>query len=391
MARQSGVRVAKRMHGVVFSDLVKVRNQVMNLQLQGVPVHAMHGGEPFNETPEIIKYEIIKALAENRTRYTNSSGIIEWRQMLVEKLARKNSIQATADEIIGTSGGSQGLYVAFVTALDPGDEVLVFSPFWTSIEGMIGCSEARMVLVPTEEARCQGFQKTLAKYSTPRTRAIYWNTPQNPSGAVFARAEAEATAAFCLERDLIVVADEAYEDLVYEGEHVSIASLPGMAERTITCFTFSKTYAMTGLRAGYNVAKEPFMEAFRKVVLYSTNGIVTPVQYGMIAGLRMPESELVALREAYRMRRDLLVAGLNEVGMTCAPPAGAFYAFPNAEKIHKSSLEASRILLEEAHISTIPGIFSGPEGEGHLRFCYATEPEKIEACVEALRAFFAKR
>ena len=189
------------------------------------------------------------------------------------------------------------------------------------------------------------------------------------------------------ERDLIVIADEAYEDLVYEGEHVSIASLPGMLERTITCFTFSKTYGMTGWRAGYAVAKEPFMTAVRKIVLYSTNGVTTFVQQAMIDALKTPEAEIAAYREEYRKRRDLLVAALNEVGLKCEPPAGAFYAFPNAEKIHKNSRTAAQILLEKAHIATIPGSVFGAQGEGHLRFGYAISIKEIEACAEALRKF----
>jgi aspartate aminotransferase len=162
-----------------------------------------------------------------------------------------------------------------------------------------------------------------------------------------------------------------------------------MAELTITCFTFSKTYAMTGWRAGYAVAQEPFMTALRKIVLYSTNGVATFVQHAMIHALKTPEAEIAALREEYRKRRDLLVAGLNEVGLECAMPAGAFYAFPSAEKIHKESRTAAKLLLEKAHIATIPGSVFGAQGEGHLRFGYAITLKEIEACVEALRHFFA--
>ncbi|MGA7859510.1 MAG: aminotransferase class I/II-fold pyridoxal phosphate-dependent enzyme, partial [Terracidiphilus sp.] len=190
-------------------------------------------------------------------------------------------------------------------------------------------------------------------------------------------------------RDLVVIADEAYEDLVYDGEHVSIASLPGMAERTITCFTFSKTYAMTGWRAGYAVAKEPFMTALRKIVLYSTNGVATPVQYAMIQALTTPDTEIAARREQYRKRRDLLVSALNQVGLSCEPPAGAFYAFPNVEKIHKNSRTAAQILLDKAHIATIPGSVFGAQGEGHLRFGYAITINEIEDCIEALHKFLA--
>ena len=163
-----------------------------------------------------------------------------------------------------------------------------------------------------------------------------------------------------------------------------------MTERTITCFTFSKTYAMTGWRAGYATAKEPFMTALRKIVLYSTNGVATPVQYAMIEALKTPETEIARIREEYRKRRDLLVAGLNEVGLECESPAGAFYAFPNVEKIHKISKTAAQTLLEKAHIATIPGSVFGAQGEGHLRFGYAITPKEIDDCVEALRKFFAR-
>jgi len=387
--RQSGIRIAKRLDEVGFSDIVQVRNKVVELRAEGILVHPMHMGEPFFETPDQIKYAAIKALTENQTHYAPSSGLLPLRQALVAKLAAKNNIYVTTDEVIATMGGAQGLYAAFQSVLDPGDDALVFSPCWAAIIDQVTGAQARPLMVPTCTARRNGIRKTLEQFSTPKTRAIYYNTPQNPNGIVFTRAEAEEVAAFALERDLVVIADEAYEDLVYEGTHFSIASLPGMAERTITSFTFSKSYAMTGWRAGYAVAKEPFMTALRKIVLYSTNGVTTPVQYAMIQALKTPEAEIARLREEYRKRRDLLVAGLNEVGLECETPAGAFYAFPCAEKVHKSSRKAAQILLEKAHIATIPGVVFGAQGEGHLRFGYAVSVKEIEDCVTALRQFFA--
>ncbi len=387
--RKTGIRLAKRLDEVGFSDIVQIRNKVMGMRAEGVQVHALHGGEPYFETPEEIKYAAMKALVDNQTHYAPSSGLLPLRKALVEKVARKNKIQVTAEEVIATVGGSQALYAAFQSVLDPGDDALVFSPYWTPISDLVTGAQARPLLVPTITARRNGIRKTLEQFSTPKTRAIYYNTPQNPSGLVFTREEAEEVAAFALERDLIVIADEAYEDLVYEGEHVSIASLPGMLERTITCFTFSKTYAMTGWRAGYAVAQEPFMTAIRKIVLYSTNGVTTPVQYAMIHALSTPECQIAAYREEYRKRRDLLVTALNEVGLQCDPPAGAFYAFPNVEKVNKNSRTAAQILLEKAHIATIPGSVFGAQGEGHLRFGYAITVKEIEDCVEALHKCFA--
>lgn len=389
MAKVSGIRLAKRWDEVGFSDIVQIRNKVMAMRAEGHQVHALHGGEPYFETPAEVKYAAIEALVQNQTHYAPSSGLAPLRQMLVEKLARKNNIRVTTDEVIATMGGSHGLFATFQSVLDPGDDALVFSPYWTPIGDLIRGAQARPLLVPTSTARRNGIRATLEQFSTPQTRVIYYNTPQNPSGLVFTRAEAEEVAAFAIERDLVVVADEAYEDLVYDDGHFSIASLPGMLERTITCFTFSKSYAMTGWRAGYTVAQEPFMTALRKIVLYSTNGVTTPVQYAMIQALKTPESTLAAYREEYRKRRDLLVGALNEVGLECEPPAGAFYAFPNVEKIHKNSRTAAQILLDKAHIATIPGSVFGAQGEGHLRFGYAITIAEIEACVESLRKFLA--
>jgi len=385
---QSGIRLAKRLDEVGFSDIVQVRNKVMELRGAGEKVHSFHMGEPFFETPEPIKYAAMKALVDNQTHYPQSSGALPLRVALVEKLARKNGMRVTADEVLATVGGAHGLYVAFQTVLDAGDDAMIFSPYWTPIADLVLGAQARPMLVPTISARRNGIRKTLEQFATPQTRAIYYNTPQNPSGVVFTRAEAEEVAAFAIDRDLVVIADEAYEDLVYEGAHFSIASLPGMAERTITSFTFSKTYGMTGWRAGYVVAQEPFMTGLRKMVLYSTNGVATPVQYAMMQALKTPETEIAARREEYRQRRDLMVAGLNEVGLDCPPPAGAFYAFPNAEKIHKNSRTAAQILLDKAHIATIPGSSFGAQGEGHLRFGYAVSMQGIEECVEALRGLF---
>jgi len=385
--KMSGIRLARRLDEVGFSDIVQVRNKVMAMRAEGTQVYSLHGGEPFFETPDEIKFAAVKALVQNQTHYAPSSGILPLRQALVEKLARKNGMRVTTDEVLVTVGGSQGLYSAFQSVLDPGDDALVFSPYWTPIGDLVTGAQARPLLVPTITARRNGIRNTLEQFSTPRVRAIYYNTPQNPSGLVFTREEAEEVALFARERDLIVIADEAYEDLVYEGEHVSIASLPGMAERTITCFTFSKTYAMTGWRAGYAVAKEPFMTALRKIVLYSTNGVATPVQFAMLEALTTPEAQIAARREEYRERRDLLVAGLNAVGLNCELPAGAFYAFPDVEKIDRNSRTAAQILLEKAHIATVPGVVFGAQGEGHLRFGYGIATQEIEGCVEALKTF----
>src|SRR6185503_14960927 len=241
-----------------------------------------------------------------------SSGIPELRAAIAEKLRTKNQIPAEDRDVIVVNGGMQGLFGAFQSVVNPGDEVILFSPYWTPIKDLISHCQGRSIFVPTSEARGEGFQKTLARYATERTKAIYYNTPQNPSGVVFTPEEAKAVAAFAQDRDLIVVADEAYEDLVYDGTHFSIASLDGMFERTITSFTFSKSYAMTGCRLGYAVAAEPWMTGLKKATLYSSNGVSTPTQWAGVAALNLDPATLAEITTQYKVRRDLMLSGLNE-------------------------------------------------------------------------------
>ena len=378
-------RLASRLDNIGFSDIVNIRNRIMKLRAQGATVYQFEGGEPYMHTPDHIKEAMKRALDENKTRYAPSSGIPELREAIADKLRTKNNIPAQQSDVIILNGGMQGLFGAFQSVVNPDDDVLVFSPFWTPIKDLIAHCEGRTILVPTSEARAEGFEKTLARYATNRARAIYYNTPQNPSGVVFTRDEARAVARFAQERDLVVLADEAYEDLIYDGEHCSIASLEGMFERTITIFTLSKSYAMTGWRLGYTVAAEPWMTGMRKTTLYSSNGVSTPTQWAALAAFTIESNMLEANRVAYQERRDLLLAGLNELGLVCEKPAGAFYAFPDVTRVSADSREAAEILLERAQVATVPGVVFGEHGEGHLRFSFSTKVETIEAGLDSLR------
>ena len=381
---QTAYRLATRLDDVGFSDIVKIRNKIMALRAEGEPVYQFEGGEPFSNTPDYIKEAMTRALAENQTRYAPSSGIPDLRAAISDKVRERNRIQARDEDVVVLNGGMQGLFGAFQSVVNPGEEVLVFSPYWTPIKDLIAHCQGSPVLVPTAECRSEGFSETLARYATTRTRAIYYNTPQNPTGIVFTREEAEAVAQFARDRDLIVIADEAYEDLVYEGEHISIASLDGMLERTLTSFTLSKSYAMTGWRLGYAVATEPWMTGMRKTLLYSTNGVSTPSQWAALAAFTTPSDFLEKSRAAYRERRDLLLAGLNELGLMCASPAGAFYAFPDVTRIDTDSRKAADLLLERAQVATVPGVVFGRHGEGHLRFSFSTSLETIESGLDSM-------
>jgi aspartate/methionine/tyrosine aminotransferase len=381
----SAFRLANRLDRVGFSDIVQIRNKIMELRAAGAEVFQFEGGEPFSNTPDYIKQAMTAALSENKTRYAPSSGIQELRAVLAEKLRRRNLIPARTEDVIVLNGGMQGLFGAFQSVVNPGDEVLVFSPYWTPIKDLVANCEGSAVLVPTSECREKGLKATLTRFLTQRTRAIYFNTPQNPTGVVFTRAEAEEIAAFAREHDLVVIADEAYEDLVYDGEHVSIASLEGMYERTITCYTLSKSYAMTGWRLGYAAATEPWMTGLRKALLYSTNGVSTPTQWAGLAAITVQSAFLEDSRAAFRVRRDILLKGLNALGLSCDLPAGAFYAFPDVSGISTDSRTAAEVLLDRARVATVPGIVFGAEGEGHLRFSFSTSIETIQAGLESMR------
>ena len=379
------LRLASRLEQVGFSDIVKLRNRVMELRKQGATVYQFEGGEPFMPTPDSIKEAMKRALDENQTRYAPSSGIPELREAIAEKSRTRNRIPAQPEDVIVVNGGMQALFGAFQSIVNPGDEVLLFSPYWTPIKDLVGYCGGRLVLVPTDEARLEGVSETLGKYFTDRTRAIYFNTPTNPSGFVFTRDETAEVAHFAVNHDLIVIADEAYEDLVYDGEHVSIASLPGMFERTITSFTLSKSYAMTGWRIGYAVAGEPWMTGLAKATLYSSNGVSTPTQWAALAAITTESDFLETSRTAYLERRNLLISGLNELGLKCPPPAGAFYAFPDVSTISRDSRQASEFLLDKAQVATVPGVVFGVQGEGHVRFSFSTSIETIEGGLESLR------
>jgi aspartate aminotransferase len=378
-------RLAARLEEVGFSDIVTVRNRIMQLRAEGMSVYQFEGGEPYRSTPDYIKEAAVAALRENQTRYAPSSGIPELRGAIVEKLRQRNAIKVSEENIIIVNGGMQGLFGAFQSVVNPGNEVLIFSPYWTPIKDLVAHCQGRLVLVPTDEARANGFSATLDRYSSGRTRAIYFNTPMNPNGVVITRSETEEVARFAIDRDLIVVADEAYEDIVYDGEHVSMASLPGMLERTISSFTLSKSYAMTGWRIGYAVAVEPWMTGLRKATLYSSNGVSTPTQWAALAAFTTASDFLETSRAAYRERRDLMLSGLNELGFICALPAGAFYAFPKMSRLSRDSREAADILLNRAQVATVPGVVFGPDGEGHVRFSFSTSIEMIQGGIESMR------
>jgi aspartate aminotransferase len=380
---------SRRFDRVGFSEIVQVRNRVMELLAAGRKVHRFEGGEPYMTTPENIKGAMVKALERDQTRYAPSSGIPELRRAILEKVRRKNRIPADEESPIVVNGGMQGLFAAFATLLDRDDEVLTFSPYWTPIVDVITWNGGVPVLVSTERARAKGISATLARAVTPRTKVLYWNSPNNPTGDVFSRREVEEVCAFVAGSGLAMISDEAYEDLIYEGEkHVSPASLPGMAERTLSVFTLSKSYSMTGWRAGYVIAPPRYQSPIATAVLYSTNGVSTPTQWAALEALSMSEGFLEEWRAGYRRRRDRLAEGLRAAGFEVEMPRAALYLFPKIPSaMGTDSRAAAAMLLDTAHVATVPGLVFGPEGEGHLRFSFSVPEETIASGIEALRSF----
>jgi aspartate aminotransferase len=378
---------ARRFESVGFSEIVQVRNRVLALLAAGHRVWRFEGGEPYMPTPEPIKAAMSRALARNETRYAPSSGVPELRRAILEKVRRKNAIPADDESPIVVNGGMHGLFAAFATLLDADDEVLMLSPYWTPIVDVVRYHRAKPVLVPADEAQRDGLSAALGKRLSPRTKLLYWNSPTNPTGQVFSRAQIEEVAAFAGESGIALISDEAYEDLIYEGEgHVSPASFPGALERTISVFTLSKTYSMTGWRAGYVLVPERWRDAMRTAVLYSINGVSTPTQWAMLEALTMPSDFLEDAKAGYRRRRDALAAGLRAAGFELETPRAALYLFPKIPaSLGPGSTTAATALLDTRRVATVPGIVFGPEGEGHLRFSFSVSEDTIAGGVRALK------
>jgi aspartate aminotransferase len=335
-------------------------------------------------------------------------------ELIAGKLVEKNHVPvASADEVLVTNGGIHGLFILFQALLDPGDEVVIPDPQWPPTSGTILSARGAVVRCPIREELGWRFDPAeLAASITPRTRVIYLNSPQNPTGGVLTQGDLEAVAAIARRHDLWVVSDEAYEDIVFGVPHVSPASLPGMYARTIPVYTFSKTYAMTGLRLGYMaIADEALRERVRKLLFYTTSNVSSVVQYGGIGALEGPQEVIEEYRAELQARRDLFYEGIAALGgiLRGVPPSGAFYAFLEFDPGWKArrrtprlraadaaatgsgsspSWELTEYLISEGRIGCIPGVDFGPGGEGYLRFCFARDRAELEGALESLRGLF---
>ena len=366
----------------------------------GERVLHLERGEPDFDTPAHVVEALAAAARAGETHYPDSRGSSALRAALVEKLARENAITCTPDDVVITCGGTHALFLAFQGLLGVGDEVLALSPHWMAIPKLVGFAHgARLRTVPAYLELLEGrltpaeFADRVRAAVTPATRGIYLNSPNNPTGAVLTREALEALASVVVERDLWLISDEAYEHLLFDGaRHVSAASLPALASRTLSVFTLSKSYAMTGWRVGYVVSPAPLRDVMGPLLsFYTTHGVFPAVQTAALAAVTGPQTAVEEMRRAYEERRDLLLAGLaGQSGVRVPAPRGAFYAFADV-----SAARSGRDLWDLVNewlslgVAVLPGTAFGAEYTDYVRLSLATRREDVAEAARRLRELYA--
>ena len=377
-------RIAARMDHLVPSGIRKVNEKALEMERAGETVYHFEIGRPDFDTPEYIKRACIESLENGEVFYTSNFGMMELRQTIADYLNRRSHTGYQAENILVTTGLSEAVFDLLCTILDEGDELLIPDPVWMNylnVPKLLGA-----VPVSYELREENGFQldlKEIREKITDKTKALLIVTPNNPTGGVLSEETLKGLAQIAIEKDILVIADEVYERLIYDGEtHISIASLPGMQERTFTMNGFSKTYSMTGWRIGYVAAPKEYIIATNKLHQHNTTCAPSFGQRAAIAALRNEHGEVEKMVEEYKRRRDYAVEAINSIpGLSCLSPKGAFYIFINCKKLGKTSAELAQYLLENAKIAMVPGDVFGPGGEGYLRMSFANSYENIvEGC-----------
>ncbi|HMJ65953.1 MAG TPA: aminotransferase class I/II-fold pyridoxal phosphate-dependent enzyme [Candidatus Binatia bacterium] len=362
-----------------FFDIVQGMKDVISL---GV-------GEPDFVTPWHIREAAIYALERGRTSYTSNLGLPKLRAAISASLRRRFKVSYDPkNQILIAVGVSEAMDVAFRAIINPGDEVIYHEPCYVSYSPSIAMAHG--VPVPVSCKAANGFAvsaEAIAKAITPRSKALVLNFPTNPTGGTMTRGELEKIGALVERHNLLVITDEIYAELTFEGEHVSIASLPGMIERTIFLHGFSKAYAMTGFRIGYACGPVQLIEAMMRIHQYSMLCASIISQEAALEAIEHGEADTVEMREQYRLRRNFIVNALNDMGLKCHLPRGSFYAFPCIESTGLKSKDFALRLLQDEKVACVPGVAFGPSGEGYLRCCFATSLERIQVAMERMARF----
>ena len=345
-------------------------------------------GEPDFDTPWHVREEGIYSLEKGRTFYTGNSGLLELREEIGRYLDRRFGLSYSADEILVTVGGSEAIDIGFRTMLDPGDEVIIPEPCYVSYLPCVKLAGGVPVRLPLEEKdQFKLTKEKLLSAITDKTKILVLPFPNNPTGAILNREELQIIADIVKEHDLFVMSDEIYSELNYDGGHVSIASIPGMRERTIVINGFSKSYAMTGWRLGYAAGPKEIMKQMLKIHQFVIMCAPTTSQYAAIEALRNGDEDVRRMRESYDERRRFLVNALNEMGLPCFEPKGAFYVFPNISAYGMTSEEFARRLLEQERVAVVPGTAFGECGEGFLRISYAYSIDNLKKALDKIEKF----
>jgi len=359
------------------------------LKREGRDVVSFGAGEPDFPTPQNIKMAAIKAINDNFTYYTPTSGIEELRKALADKLRNFNNLAYDPWQIVVSCGGKHSLYNIMQTLLNPGEEALLYVPYWVSYVEQIKLAGGKARLIPMGKERVN--IELMKKQVTEKTKLFIINSPSNPSGTVLSQSELKAIADFALENNLWIVTDEVYEAFVYDGlKHTSIASLgEEVKNRTVISNSFSKTYSMTGWRIGYTAGPSEVIDAIGRLQDHMTSNPTSIAQMAALEAVRGPQDSIKTMIMAFDERRRLMVRRLNEMSnIQCEMPQGAFYTFPNIESTGLTSMEFAKRLLDEEHVAVIPGIGFG--SDGNVRLTYATSTQEIERGMDRMEKFCSR-
>jgi aspartate aminotransferase len=386
------MRLAARMARLGTETAFDVLVRARELEQQGREIIHLELGEPDFLTPAPIIEAAYRALKEGWTKYGPSAGLWPLREAIAEEVSRRRGISVSPDQVVVTPGAKPIIFFSILALIEEGDEVIYPNPGFPIYESMIRYVGGVPVPVPLREDRdfALDVEEVIGKI-TPRTRMLIVNSPHNPTGGVLGYEEVKALAEAVVDRDLVVLSDEIYSRIIFEGEHVSIAQFPGMLEKTIILDGFSKTYAMTGWRLGYGVMRADLAAQIAKLQTNSTSCTASFVQIAGIEALRGDQTPVAEMVAEFRRRRDRIVAGLNAIeGFRCRVPKGAFYVFPNITETGWTSKALADYLLEEAGVACLAGTAFGHYGEGYLRFSYANSLENIERALERIARAMAK-